>query len=265
MSSPRTALVTGAGNGVGHDAARTLLAGGYTVIAHSRTAEQSWDAVQRLVQGGADPARALPVDADFASLDEVTLLARRVAADHPVLDLLVNAATIVGSDRCVITEDGNELALQVNYLAPVLLTRALKGSMGRASAPRVINLSSELHRGGTLSWNDFNRSRRYTKLSAFAQSKLALTMFTAALAEANALTAISVDPGSADPELLRLNGTWIKAVHDGGDVVARLGSLELVNGAYYQRLQPALPSPRVSDRRATERLLKLTTKLTGSA
>ncbi len=60
MSSSRTALVTGAGNGVGRDAARMLLDHGYTVIVHSRTAEQSWDAAQRLVQGGADPARVLP-------------------------------------------------------------------------------------------------------------------------------------------------------------------------------------------------------------
>jgi len=258
MSSLPIALVTGGSHGVGYDAARALLDDGFVVVLHARTSEQSWDAVQRLVAGGADPTRVHPVAADFASLDSVTLLARQVAAEHPVLDLLVNAATIVGSDQCVITEDGNELALQVNYLAPVLLTRGLEEPMGRASAPRVINLSSELHRGGSLSWNDFNRSRRYTKLSAFAQSKLALTMFTNALAEANAVTAVSVDPGSADPRLLRLNGTWAKAAHDGGTVLARLGTGDLVNGAYYSRLQPVLPSPRVSDQRAVQHLLTLT-------
>ncbi|SFR02829.1 NAD(P)-dependent dehydrogenase, short-chain alcohol dehydrogenase family [Lentzea waywayandensis] len=198
MSPLPIALVTGGSHGVGFDAARALLADGHVVVLHARTAEQSWDAAQRLVDGGADPTRVHPVDADFASLDSVTLLARQVAAEHPVLDLLVNAATIVGSDRCVITEDGNDLALQVNYLAPVLLTRGLEGPMGRASAPRVINLSSEPHRGGSPSSKDFTRS------------ELALTMLTNALAKAS--TAVNVDPGGADPKLLHLDETRAKAV-----------------------------------------------------
>jgi len=189
MSSLPVALVTGGSQGVGFDAARALLADGYVVVLHARTSERSWDAAQRLVDGGADPTRVYPVDADFASLDSVTLLARQVAAEHPVLDLLVNAATIVGSDRCVITEDGNELALQVNHLAPVLLTRGLGEPMGRASAPRVINLSSEPHCGGSLSSNGFN------------QSELALTMLTNALAKANAVTAVSVAPVVPSPRV----------------------------------------------------------------
>lgn len=51
---------------------------------------------------------------------------------------------------------------------------------------------------------------------------------------------------------------------DAGAVVARLSGLQLVNGAYYRRLSPVLPNPRVSDQRAAARLLKLTTKLTGT-
>ncbi|ANZ35892.1 hypothetical protein BBK82_07140 [Lentzea guizhouensis] len=79
-----------------------------------------------------------PVAADFAHLDEIVLLTRQIAAEHPVLDLIVNAATIVGTDRCVITENGSELAVQVHRLAPILLTRGLVEPMSRASAPRVL-------------------------------------------------------------------------------------------------------------------------------
>ena len=137
-----TALVTGGSNGVGYDTAQALLTDGYVVVLHARTAEQSWDAAQRLIDSGADPARVHPVAADFARLDEVVVLARQVAAEHPVLDLLVHAATVVGSDQRAITENGNELAVQVHHLAPVLLTKGLVGPLCRASAPRVVNLSS---------------------------------------------------------------------------------------------------------------------------
>ncbi|GHH32635.1 SDR family NAD(P)-dependent oxidoreductase [Lentzea cavernae] len=137
-SSFPTALVTGGSNGTGYKIASALLADGHAVVLHAPKAEQSWEAAQRLVECGADPARLHPVAADFAHLDEIVMLARQIAAGHPVLDLIVNAATVIGTDGCTITENGSELAVQVHDLAPVLLTKELVESMGRSSTPRVL-------------------------------------------------------------------------------------------------------------------------------
>jgi NAD(P)-dependent dehydrogenase (short-subunit alcohol dehydrogenase family) len=262
-----TALVTGAGSGVGFDAARSLLVEGYRVVLHSRTGEQGRAAVERLARAGADRSVIHPVAADFTRLDEVILMGRQIATDHPGLEVVVNAAAVVGTDQCVLTEDGNEVVLQVNYLAPYLLIRTLQAAIAAAGNPRVVNLSSALHRGASVRWKDVNRVRGYTAFTAFAQSKLALTMFTAALAEADAMTAVSVDPGSADPRVLRLHGSLVPPVHDGGEILARLGSSgsEVVNGAFYDRLIPAQPALQVIDRRATERLLRLSSQLTGAS
>ncbi|CRK57869.1 short-chain dehydrogenase/reductase SDR [Alloactinosynnema sp. L-07] len=178
-----TALVTGAGRGVGHDIADELLSDGYTVVLHSRTPQQSRDAAHALISRGADPARIQPVAADFTRLDEVIHLARRVADEHPVLTLLVNAAV---SDATTdgVTADGNEIELQVNYLAPALLTRALEVPLRRAAGPRVVTLSTTPHpRGQDLEWDDIHRHRRYTTIAA---SNIALTMLATALAKAGA-------------------------------------------------------------------------------
>ena len=67
---------------------------------------------------------------------------------------------------------------------------------------RVLNVSSAVHLGGNVGWNDLDRRRQYSPLAACTQSILALTMFTRSLAEANSgrLTAISMHVGQTDPD-----------------------------------------------------------------
>ncbi|GAA1220662.1 hypothetical protein [Pseudonocardia alaniniphila] len=83
-----------------------------------------------------------------------------------------------------------------------LLIRSLTESLARSDNARVITVSSVLHRGGRFDWADPQRAHRYSKLSAFAQSQLALTIFTTSLSES--VTAVSVDPGPTDPQILRV-------------------------------------------------------------
>ncbi|WP_158882630.1 SDR family NAD(P)-dependent oxidoreductase [Amycolatopsis anabasis] len=259
-----TALVTGADSGVGYDTARALAADGHTVLVHAPTAERGEEALERLVKGGAEPLRLHTVTADFARLHEVSALAREVATRYPALDLLVNTATITGDQQRLLTEDGNELTFGVNYLAPYLLTRLLEVPL-KAARGRVVNVSSTLHRGSTINWADPNRLRPHSPLSAYAQSALAVTLFTRALAEfwPDGPVAISVDPGTDDRKLLRLHGRVAQRRADGAAVLARLCSpeFEVDNGAFYEGLTPAAPPARNADRRSLLRLWKLSAEL----
>ncbi|OLT20758.1 hypothetical protein BJF78_09380 [Pseudonocardia sp. CNS-139] len=262
---PLAVLVTGASAGVGHDTAARLAAAGHRVVLHGRTQEAGERAAAQLAAGGADPDLLSVVAADFTRLDDVVVMAKQVAAGCPALDVLVNTVTVAGSDQRALTENGNELQFQVNYLAPYLLIRGLAEPLAQSAAARVIAVSSVLHRGARLDWTDPNRDRRYTKLTAFAQSQLALTIFTSSLA--GSVTAISVDPGPTDRRVLRLHRTGTLPAADAADVLARLcdPAVELVNGAFYDRLQPTAAVPPVGDRRAHERLRKLTDRLTTTA
>jgi NAD(P)-dependent dehydrogenase (short-subunit alcohol dehydrogenase family) len=262
----RTVLVTGAASGIGYETARRLVVDDHAhVVLHARTAQDCEDAQERLVKGGADPLLLSVVAADFADLDEVAAMARLVMAEHPRIDVLVNNAAVAAPERRTLTRDGHELTFQVNYLAAYLLTRLLEPALFSAGKARVVNVSSSLHRIGSLNWTDLNRSQHYSPHAVYAQSKLALTLFTKGLAEFGpyGLTAVSVHPGIVDTGLLPLYSHVGRPVTDAATVVARMCSpdTQVLNGAFYDELLPGAASPVIGDRRAMQRLDKLSTRL----
>jgi NAD(P)-dependent dehydrogenase (short-subunit alcohol dehydrogenase family) len=266
-AAPRLALVTGSTNGIGHALARRLLAEHTSVILHGPTAEGVEAARERLLLAGFDAARIETEAADFTRLSDVAALAVRIARRHHKLDLLVNNAALVGTDTRAVTEDGHELTHQVNYLAPYLLTRLLWDALSAPAQSRVVNLSSSLHRSGNLNWGDLDRSRNYSRTGAYAQSKLALTMFTRAAAAIGGrqILTVSVHPGVVNAGLLPLYGRVGVPATEGADAVARLCSpaTALRDGAYYDGQVEAPTAALADDRKAVARLWKVTAKAVG--
>ncbi|MEU4063097.1 SDR family NAD(P)-dependent oxidoreductase [Streptomyces wedmorensis] len=260
--SSRTVLVTGATSGIGHQTARLLAERGATVLVHGRTAEEAHAATDRLVTlAGIDEARLCPFGADFTRLEEVERLAHQVVAEHPRLDVLVNNAGMAAPERHTVTADGNEIAFQVNFLAHYLLTHLLEPALTSDPGGRVVNVSSVLHRTGSIQWNDPNRTRRYSRLAAYAQSQLALTVF----ASDPRVTAVSVHPGICATSLLPLYAHEGVAPAEGAAHVVRLcdPATEIVNGAYYDREHRVTPAPVALEERTVKRLSKLADILVG--
>jgi NAD(P)-dependent dehydrogenase (short-subunit alcohol dehydrogenase family) len=205
------------------------------------------------------------VAADFGRLDDVTAMARGVSARHDHIDVLVHNAAIAGPQRWSVTENGNEVTFQVNYLAPYLLTRLLTPQL-RAARGRMVAVSSTLHRGGDINWADPLRTKFYSPVAAYAQSKLALTMFARAVAhEQVGITAVSVRLGVVEARLQHINSRFAASVDGAAAVLARLSlpEVEVRNGAFYDGLFPAPPAPLVDNPHATDRLWRLSTLFVG--
>ncbi|WP_423834448.1 SDR family NAD(P)-dependent oxidoreductase [Streptomyces manipurensis] len=260
--SGRTVLVTGATSGIGYETARRLAELGTTVLLHGRTPEEAHAATDRLIAtAGVNGAQLKPMVADFTRLEEVENLAHAVVRDHPRLDVLVNNAAIAAPERHTLTTDGNEIAFQVNFLAHYLLTNLLEPSLTSDPGGRVVNVSSGLHRSGAIQWNDPQRIRRYSRLAAYAQSQLALTVFAAD----PRVTAVSVNPGVCETGLLPLYGHEGAPAAEGAQHVVRLcdPATEIVNGAYYDRSERVAPAPAATEDRTVKRLNKLADLLVG--
>ncbi|MEU6087133.1 SDR family NAD(P)-dependent oxidoreductase [Streptomyces sp. NPDC047085] len=258
----RTVLVTGATSGIGYETARQLAERDATVLLHGRTAEEARAAADRLAStAGVNGGQLRIYAADFARLDEVETLAHKVVAEHPHLDVLVNNAGMAAPERHTVTADGNEIAFQVNFLAHYLLTCLLEPALTSDPGGRVVNVSSSLHRTASIQWADPNRARRYSRLAAYAQSQLALTVFAAD----PRVTAVSAHPGVCDTALLPLYSHEGVSAAEGAAHVVRLcdPAVEIVNGAYYDRDERVEPAPAATEDRTIRRLNKLADLLVG--
>ena len=190
------ALVTGATAGIGLETAIGLARSGMRVILHGRDPLRTEEA-RYIVADQSGSTRIESIVADFASLAAVRGLAEKVLAAHDRLDVLVNNAGLI-TPRFRLSEDGYELTVAVNHLAPFLLTNLLLDRL-RASAPsRIVTVASMAHRGARLDLPTLTGPTDWAPLKAYGRSKLCNILFTRALArrlEGSGITATCLHPG----------------------------------------------------------------------
>jgi NAD(P)-dependent dehydrogenase (short-subunit alcohol dehydrogenase family) len=188
----RTIIITGGSDGIGAAAARQLSAKGEQVVLVGRSPEKT-KAV----------ATDLDVDffvADFSELTQVRALATELRERYPRIDVLANnAGGMLATDRP--TSDGHESVLQVNYLAPFLLTSLLMDRLieSRGAVIGTSSASQSLIRGITV--DDLLHTDRVGPSKAYALSKIAVVLFTRELHHryhADGLTCASFHPGWVD-------------------------------------------------------------------
>jgi 3-oxoacyl-[acyl-carrier protein] reductase len=136
----RTALVTGAGRGIGRAIAETLAKHGVTVICVSKSAESCGAAAAAITAGGGK-ARALAVDvADGAA---VAKAAEALLAEIPTIDILVNNAGITRDGLLFRMSDADwNDVITTNLTSCFHWTKHLARPMTRARWGRVVNITS---------------------------------------------------------------------------------------------------------------------------
>jgi NAD(P)-dependent dehydrogenase (short-subunit alcohol dehydrogenase family) len=264
----KTALITGATDGVGRVVAKRLAADGWRVLAHGRSVQRGQSLVREIeVAGG----KATFLQADLAALAEVRRLADTVKKETDSLPLLINNAGVgsVGATRGrQESADGHELRFAVNYLAGFLLTRLLL-PLVKASAPaRIVNVSSAGQQA--IDFDDVMLTRSYSGVRAYCQSKLAQVLFTIDLAEELRGSGNSVNclhPSTyMDTTMVRQSGNRpISSVETGADAIMQLAvspGLAGRSGLYFNVMDEARPNPQANDPKARTRLRQLSLELT---
>jgi NAD(P)-dependent dehydrogenase (short-subunit alcohol dehydrogenase family) len=202
--SGRVAIVTGANSGLGLATARDLARAGATVVMTSRDAAKGERAAASV--RASVPNAALEVEPlDLADLASMRSFAARVGVAHDGIDLLINNAGIMAAPRRL-TKDGFESQFGTNHLGHFALTGLLLPALLKAPAPRVVTVSSHLHRRGTMHFDDLQGERKYDRWGAYGQSKLANLMFCFELARrateaGTPLLSLAAHPGYASTNL----------------------------------------------------------------
>ncbi len=218
----KTILITGSTDGIGLETARMLVSQGHNVLLHGRNPARL-DEVEKSLSALPNGGRVESYVSDLSRLADVETLAKAVAEKHAKLDVLINNAGVFKTSERI-TPDGLDVRFAVNTIAPYLPTQRLLPLLG-ASA-RVVNVSSAAQ-----SPVDSHALAGRGKLSdgaAYAQSKLALTMWSRSMALAlkdDGPAIIAVNPGSM------LGSKMVKQAFgvDGGDL--RIGAEILCRAA----------------------------------
>jgi NAD(P)-dependent dehydrogenase (short-subunit alcohol dehydrogenase family) len=214
--SGRTAVVTGAGGGLGLETAGVLAGRGARVVLAGRDLGKAERAADR-IRSAARGASVLVVQLDLASLASVRAAAGQIRDACPRLDLLINNAAVMAIPR-ELTEDGFERTLATNHLGHFALTGLLLGRLLDTQGSRVVTVSSNGHRPGIMDFDNLQLASRYKPWRAYYRSKLANLLFTyelqRRLAAAGAGTsALAAHPGNARTDLWRHSSRFDQALY----------------------------------------------------
>ncbi|XP_010275893.1 PREDICTED: retinol dehydrogenase 12-like [Nelumbo nucifera] len=262
-------IVTGATSGIGLHTARELAnAGAHVIMACRNTKAASDIARQWTVEAH---YRKVP-NVEVMELDLLSLASVRRFAEVweqravPLHILINNAGVLLMGEPQQFSVDGLEQHMQVNHVAPALLTLLLLPSLLKAPSSRIVNVNSVVHHCAVMepkNWRGKVKEHNFSSMKAYAASKLAHLMFLKILANSlleqkrASIQCIAVHPGIVTTKLVpsfQKKSFWMFDPAEGARSVLFCASSDQVaddldNGfAYYScNCKPGRVSPHVAN------------------
>ncbi|WP_127582090.1 SDR family NAD(P)-dependent oxidoreductase [Paenibacillus koleovorans] len=197
MNGKKTALITGAGSGIGLALTRRLLNENWQVVGLNRSAFPAEDPI---VQEAAMERRLREYRADLADFRQLKQALELILAQESRLDLIFNNAG--GSlPEIRYSPQGRELHYELQTVAPYLIMMELKGLLERGEHRKVVNTSTNAFASlTTFNASTLEQPTSFRKLfGPYAATKLALSLWTREagpqLFAQEGITVLSVDPG----------------------------------------------------------------------
>jgi len=235
----KTILITGATDGIGKLTAKTLAAEGHTILIHGRSAEKLEKAAKEI--GG----KTESYSADLARMDQVHAMAASIRNAHDNLDAIINNAGVLKL-QAPMTDEGYDARFMVNTFAPYVLTQELLPIL--ADDGRIVNLSSAAQ--APIDIDALHGRKPLDDMGAYAQSKLAITIWTREMAKTlpKGQVAVAVNPGSLLASKMVKEGFGVAGndLRIGADVLreAALGaSFADANGKYFDNDNQVFANP----------------------
>ena len=272
----KIALVTGATAGIGLITAEALARMGATVVIVSRSEEKCRNVVAQ-IQANTGNTRVEYIAGDLSAMAQVRSVAAEFLRRYDRLHILVNNAGAFINDRQV-SADGYEMTFALNHLNYFYLTQLLQDTLIASAPARIVNVSSDAHRGGKINFDDLMSEKSYSGFGVYSMTKLANVLFTNELAqrlEGSGVTANSLHPGFVATNFGKNNGgivglfmpvVQLFAINPekGAETSIHLAAspaVEGVTGKYFTKKMPVQPAKAALDVAVQRRLWEVSETL----
>ena len=274
-------IITGATSGIGYQTAREYALHGANLLLINRNEEKSIAMCEEIRE-------EFQVDcdymiADFSRLADVHKVGKELLESDLEIDVLIHNAGIYSTSK-IITEDGNELVFQVNYLGAFILNYMLKDKLKERGRVRIILVNSEGHRFAIsgIRLDDLTYEKhRHSGLGSYGVAKTAQLLSIIKFAEYfehSGVTINAMHPGNVKSNMGQNNGRiyrWYKrnlvdrrskSPEISATALYYLGvskEVEGISGKFFNLTTEEEPAPPALDRDAAEELWQKTIALVG--
>ena len=265
----KTVVATGATSGIGATAVVEMARMGARVVFIARDAKRAEATLAKLEAVAPDRGHSAHI-ADLSLVAETRRVGGEIAAGEARVDVLINNAGAIFSDRRV-TGEGLEMTFALNHMAYFTLTGCLRERLVASAPARVVSTASAAHAGARLDFDDLQCARDYNAMRAYRRSKLANVLFTRELARRLAGTGVTANclhPGVVASRFGDAAGGWTAWLFsfvkrfaispaEGADTIVYLASspdVAAASGEYFAKRKVQTPSRAARNGEAAAKL-----------
>jgi len=220
-------IITGATDGIGLAAAKSIAKKGYHVSLVGRNPDKGKKALEAIIEFSGNENLDF-FECDLSLVANVKDLADRIKQKHSKIDVLLNNAGGANKTKQITTE-GLEKTFATNQMNYFVLSTELLDILSESTDGRIVNVASNAHIGAEVDYENINSEKSFSAWTSYCVSKLMNIMFTYQLSSMQDRVSVNVlHPGFVDTNIAGNEGNLIKYIVKFG---AKMFARTVDNGA----------------------------------
>ena len=220
-------IITGATDGIGLAAAKSIAKKGYHVSLVGRNPDKGKKALEAIIEYSGNENLDF-FECDLSLVANVKDLADRIKQKHSKIDVLLNNAGGANKTK-QITSEGLEKTFATNQMNYFVLSTELLNILSESNDGRIVNVASNAHIGAEVDYENINCEKSFSAWTSYCVSKLMNIMFTYQLSSMQDRVSVNVlHPGFVDTNIAGNEGNLIKYIVKFG---AKMFARTVDNGA----------------------------------
>jgi len=220
-------IITGATDGIGLAAAKSIAKKGYHVSLVGRNPDKGKKALEAIIAHSGNENLDF-FECDLSLVANVNDLANRIKQKHSKIDVLLNNAGGANKTK-QITSEGLEKTFATNQMNYFVLSTELLNILSESNDGRIVNVASNAHIGAEVDYENINSEKSFSAWTSYCVSKLMNIMFTYQLSSMQDRVSVNVlHPGFVDTNIAGNEGNLIKYIVKFG---AKMFARTVDNGA----------------------------------